>query len=302
MKANQPTKHLPVVVIMQDMLMASNFDLKKKTNKSTCGNWRHWKFYYTYPSSPSWVHTHPPTHPPEQSVSRLPQLNQQRALNKPPTELRCENYVDKHRPIMRSGAKTCKKHVRNVYVFRLSFHFACHRLLVGKEEGKKKELVWKNKKHPRVPRESCCSFSVMEKKVLLRKSCLSSFDEKIFPFFFSKMYLGGCMEKKAKFNGSVLGLMRKRKTVISSWNPSFFFLAPPCTSREMHTHTHTHTNPNKVGKTVMVVNLVRKRKTISSSFSSSFLGSYFWKLFCTHPCGFLSCSIRIGSAHFRGSF
>ncbi len=37
------------------------------------------------------------------------------------------NFVTKHRLSIQIGAKTCKKRVCNVCIFRLSFHFACHR-------------------------------------------------------------------------------------------------------------------------------------------------------------------------------
>ena len=62
--------------------------------------------------------------------------SQQQTLNKLPTELRGRNFVSKHRLSMQSRRRTCKKktRVRNVCVFRLSFHFACHRWWLGVHE------------------------------------------------------------------------------------------------------------------------------------------------------------------------
>ncbi len=57
--------------------------------------------------------------------------DQQRNLNKLPTELRCRNFVNKHRLIIQIGAKRATTGVCNVYVFRLSFHFACHHWWLG---------------------------------------------------------------------------------------------------------------------------------------------------------------------------
>ncbi len=45
------------------------------------------------------------------------QPNQQRTLNKLPTELRRRNFVNKHRLSVRIDAKTCKKRVRNTYTY-----------------------------------------------------------------------------------------------------------------------------------------------------------------------------------------
>ena len=50
--------------------------------------------------------------------------NQQRTLNKLPPELRCRNFVTKHRLSMQIGTKG----VWNVYMF----HFACHRWWLGR--------------------------------------------------------------------------------------------------------------------------------------------------------------------------
>ncbi len=57
--------------------------------------------------------------------------DQRRTLNGLPPELRCRNFVDKHRPSMRIGRQTCRNVYHNVCVFRLSFHFAFHPLVVG---------------------------------------------------------------------------------------------------------------------------------------------------------------------------
>ncbi len=58
-----------------------------------------------------------------------------RTLNRLPTELRCRNSVDKHRPGIASRRQTCKKKKRNracnVCTFRLSFQFCVPPLLVG---------------------------------------------------------------------------------------------------------------------------------------------------------------------------
>ncbi len=53
-------------------------------------------------------------------------------LNKLPPELRGRNLVSKHRVSIRIGAQTCEKHVCNVYIFRLSFHFAYQRWWLGR--------------------------------------------------------------------------------------------------------------------------------------------------------------------------
>ncbi len=56
--------------------------------------------------------------------------NQQRTLNKLPTELRCRNFListDWECKLM----PNVQKHVRNVYIFQLSFHFTCHRWWLG---------------------------------------------------------------------------------------------------------------------------------------------------------------------------
>ena len=90
--------------------------------------------------------------------------NQQRTLNKFPTELQCRKFANKHRLSIQIGAKRAKdvcneysilhttvgggwvspqhtttattttnvpKRVCNVYRFQLSFHFAYHQLVVG---------------------------------------------------------------------------------------------------------------------------------------------------------------------------
>ncbi len=46
--------------------------------------------------------------------------NQQRTLNKLPTDPRCRNFVTKRRLSIQVGVKCAKKHVCNVYVFQLS--------------------------------------------------------------------------------------------------------------------------------------------------------------------------------------
>ncbi len=58
--------------------------------------------------------------------------NQERTLNKLSTELRCRNFVAEHRLSMQVGAQTCKNVACDVYVFQLSFRFACHRWWLGK--------------------------------------------------------------------------------------------------------------------------------------------------------------------------
>ncbi len=65
------------------------------------------------------------------SLCSVLQPNQQRTLNKPLTELRCRNFVDKHRLSMQIGAQMCKNVYAMSYVFRLSFCFACHRWWLG---------------------------------------------------------------------------------------------------------------------------------------------------------------------------
>ncbi len=57
--------------------------------------------------------------------------NRQRTLNKLPSELRCRNFCYQAPTEHASRCQTCEKCVRNAYVFRLSFHFACHPLVVG---------------------------------------------------------------------------------------------------------------------------------------------------------------------------
>ncbi len=59
--------------------------------------------------------------------------NQQRTLNKLPTELRCRIFFTKHRLSMQIGAKrakTCRQQVLYT-TFQLSFHFAYHRWWLG---------------------------------------------------------------------------------------------------------------------------------------------------------------------------
>ena len=51
-------------------------------------------------------------------------------MNFPP-ELRCRNFVDKHWLSTQNRCQACKKRARNVRTFRLSFHIACHHLVVG---------------------------------------------------------------------------------------------------------------------------------------------------------------------------
>ena len=61
--------------------------------------------------------------------------DQQRTLNKLPTDLRCRNFVGKHRLSTQNRCWTCKKkRARNVYVFRLSFHFCMPPLVVGERQ------------------------------------------------------------------------------------------------------------------------------------------------------------------------
>ncbi len=65
-------------------------------------------------------------------LRRIPgEPNQQRTLNKLPTELRCRNFVVKHRLSMQIGGQACKRRVRNVYACQPSFHFAYHRWWLG---------------------------------------------------------------------------------------------------------------------------------------------------------------------------
>ena len=56
--------------------------------------------------------------------------NQQRTLNKLPTELRSRNFVDKHRLGITNQPQTCKN-LYAKYIFQLSFHFAYHRWWLG---------------------------------------------------------------------------------------------------------------------------------------------------------------------------
>ena len=57
--------------------------------------------------------------------------NQQCTLNKLPPELRCRNFVDKHRLSMQISTWRAKKRIHSVYMFQLSFHFARHRCWLG---------------------------------------------------------------------------------------------------------------------------------------------------------------------------
>ncbi len=57
--------------------------------------------------------------------------NQQRTLHKLPPELRRRNFVSKHRLSIQKRCQMRKKCVRNVYIFRLSSHFARHRWWLG---------------------------------------------------------------------------------------------------------------------------------------------------------------------------
>ncbi len=50
--------------------------------------------------------------------------NQQRTLNKLPTELRRRNFVNKHRPSMQIGANHARTCMHCVIYFELSFRFA----------------------------------------------------------------------------------------------------------------------------------------------------------------------------------
>ncbi len=59
--------------------------------------------------------------------------NQQRTLNKLPPELRRRNFVKKHRLNIANRRPNVQNCVRNVYLFRLSFHFACHRWWLGSQ-------------------------------------------------------------------------------------------------------------------------------------------------------------------------
>ncbi len=66
--------------------------------------------------------------------------NQQRTLNKLPTELRCRNF-DKYAPTeLTNRVPDLQKRVGNVYIFQLSFHFACHRWWLGKRKKTTKSL------------------------------------------------------------------------------------------------------------------------------------------------------------------
>ncbi len=67
--------------------------------------------------------------------TRHPLPNQQRTLNKLPTELRCRNFVTKHRLEHTNRYQNVQRLVCNVYMFRLSFHFAFHRWRLGVEDN-----------------------------------------------------------------------------------------------------------------------------------------------------------------------
>ncbi len=65
--------------------------------------------------------------------------NQQRNLNKLPTELQYRNFVGKHRLSMQIGALYC---LRNVYyIFWLSFHFAYRRWWLGRRNKRWIKLI-----------------------------------------------------------------------------------------------------------------------------------------------------------------
>ena len=72
-------------------------------------------------------------HPQRSSSSPLSLPNRQRTFSKLPTELRCGSFVDKHRPSIANRRPNVQKRVRNVCMFRLSFHFAYHPLVVGRQ-------------------------------------------------------------------------------------------------------------------------------------------------------------------------
>ncbi len=86
--------------------------------------------------------------PSRNDVINLP--NQQRTLNKLPTELRRRNFVDEHRLSMQNWCPNMQKRACTVHVLQLSFHFCIPPLLVGKKEGK---FMTREKRHfsPRPP-------------------------------------------------------------------------------------------------------------------------------------------------------
>ena len=57
--------------------------------------------------------------------------NQQRTLNKLPTDLRCRNCVNKASTQHTNLRQTCKNRVCNVYIFQLSFRFAYYGWWLG---------------------------------------------------------------------------------------------------------------------------------------------------------------------------
>ncbi len=56
--------------------------------------------------------------------------NQQRTLNKLPTELRCRNPVDKHRPSMQIGTRHAKARMQRVHI-PTELSFCVPSLVVG---------------------------------------------------------------------------------------------------------------------------------------------------------------------------
>ena len=65
-------------------------------------------------------------------MSPLP--NQQRTLNKLPTELQCRTFVNKHRLSLQIWCQTCKRmclHAMCSTILQLNFHFAYHRWWLG---------------------------------------------------------------------------------------------------------------------------------------------------------------------------
>ena len=74
----------------------------------------------------------PWNHPPPFCCPKFFLPNQQRTLDKLPTELRCRNFVSKHPTEYTNQRQTCKNvHAMCTYIFQLSFHFAFHRWWLG---------------------------------------------------------------------------------------------------------------------------------------------------------------------------
>ena len=64
--------------------------------------------------------------------------NQQRTLNKLPTELRCRDFVNNHRLSMQNREPNVRKRACDVYVFQPSFHFFMPPPLVAVGQAKRK--------------------------------------------------------------------------------------------------------------------------------------------------------------------